>query len=156
MSEFSLDNGWVIKKNGDKPAILHVIPVPNSIFRDEDWVEIPDTIYREIEAGERRVGELAKKHNLYDFVFQWESRSPVRLPTYQNTPTKYYGKGFLATEEDGSYYLTYELAMHGGGLRKIPITKQIYDDARKGTLSKRELFAKYNLHRFDLPEYDVK
>lgn len=154
MGEFTLDNGWVVTKKEEESPVLHITPIPNTIFRNEYRVEIPDAIYKVIESGERRFKELVSKHNLFDFIIQWGP--PVKRTVPQNTPTEYYGKGFLATDEDGSYYLTYELGRHGGGLRKIPITKQTYDDARKGTLSRRELFDKYNLHRFDLPEYDLK
>jgi hypothetical protein len=156
MSEFKLDNGWIVSKEVAQPAILHVLPIPNSLFRKEQFIEIPDAIYKDIESGEFRIKELFRKHKLHDFIFQWGSRKSTKSPKYKNTPTKYYGRGFLATEEHGVYYLMYELSMHGGGHRKIPITKEIYEDARKGDKSTSDLFKKYNLYHLDVPENDVK
>lgn len=56
----------------------------------------------------------------------------------------------------GCYYLIYELSRHGGGHRKIPITKEIYEEARIGKHSTSDLFKKYNLYNLDVPENDVK
>ncbi|MFN6944824.1 MAG: hypothetical protein ACK4ND_07730 [Cytophagaceae bacterium] len=119
-------------------------------------VEIPDVIYRDIESGETRVKELFKKHNLHDFIFQWESRKPIKTPTYKNSKDKFYGVDFLATEQDGSYHLIYELSRQGGGHRRIPISKEVYDEARTGKYSSSDLFKKYNLYHLDVPENDVK
>ena len=156
MKQFKLDNGWVVKKTEAQPALLHVIPIPNSLFRNEMIVEIPDIVYKDIELGEIRVKELFKKHNLHDFIFQWESRKPTTSPTYLNSKDSFFGKDYLATEEKGSYYLIYELSRHGGGHRKIPISKEIYVEARTQNYSSSDLFEKYNLYHLDVSENDVK
>jgi hypothetical protein len=156
MSEFKLDNGWVVTKNQGRPAVLHVLPLPNSVFRKEQFVEIPDIIFKDIESGENRIKELFRKHKLHDFIFQWESREPATSPKNLNTCNEFYGKGFLAIEENEKYYLLYELSRHGGGHRKIPITKEIYLDARTGQYSTSDLFKKFNLYNLDVPENDVK
>jgi hypothetical protein len=156
MKQYTLDNGWVVMKKDAQHAILHVLPIPNSIFRKEQVVEIPDEIYKDIESGERRVKELFRKHKLHDFIFQWESHKPVTSPKHQNTKDKFFGTDFLATEENESYYLEYELSRHGGGHRKIPISHEIYRDARTGKYSISDLFKKHNLYHLDIPENDVK
>jgi hypothetical protein len=156
MKEYKLDNGWIASKKDAQSAILHVLPIPNSLFRKEQFVEIPDVIFRDIELGEIRVKELFRKHKLHDFIFQWESRKPTSSPKYQNTPTKFYGKGFLAVDEINEYYLIYELSRHGGGHRRIPITKIIYQEARTGKYSISDLFKKYDLYHLDIPENDIK
>jgi Mor family transcriptional regulator len=155
MKKYKLDNGWIVLKKDAQPAILHVLPIPNSLFRKEQIVEIPDVIYRDIESGETSIKELFKKYKLHEFIFQWESRKPSTSPKYQNTKNKFFGIDFLATEENGSYYLMYELSRHGGGHRKIPISKDIYEDARTGKFSTSDLFKKYNLFHLDVPENDV-
>lgn len=78
MKQNILDNGWVVRKIEGQSALLHVLPIPNSLFRTEMTVETPDVIYRDIESGETKVKELLKKHNLHDFIFQWESRKPIK------------------------------------------------------------------------------
>nr|WP_299207779.1 hypothetical protein [uncultured Brumimicrobium sp.] len=156
MSRYKLDNGWIVMREGDQPAILHVFPVPNSLFRKEQVVEIPDDIYQDIESGETRVKELFRKHKLHDYIFQWDSRKPTTSPKYESTKNKFFGVDFLATDENGSYYLMYELSRHGGGHRKIPISKEIYEEARTGKYSTSDLFKKYNLYHLDVSENDVK
>ncbi|MEX1192580.1 MAG: hypothetical protein WEA99_11445 [Brumimicrobium sp.] len=156
MKKYILDNGWVVKREGSSSAILYVSPIPNSIFKKEQVVELPDYIYMDIESGETRVKELFRRHKLHNLIFQFENREPTVTPKYQNTMNKYYGIDFLVNDENGSYFLMYELSRHGGGMRKIEITKEIYEDARTGKYSTSDLFKKYNLYHLDIPENDVK
>ncbi|MCG8573513.1 MAG: hypothetical protein MI810_01395 [Flavobacteriales bacterium] len=67
----------------------------------------------------------------------------------------FHGKGFVITEENGNYYLEYQLARHGGGSRKFEINKAVYDDAKTGEHTISELLKKPNLYKFDIPENDV-
>lgn len=92
---------------------------------------------------------IKKFHKVYDI------KRP-ELPFRENTPTKYYGRGFIATKEDNKYFLEYQLARHGGGSRRFEITKEVYEEARTGKYSNSELFKKYNLYHLDVPENDVK
>lgn len=156
MKQFKLDNGWVVRKIEGQSALLHVLPIPNSLFRKEMTVEIPEMIYRVIEFGETSVKELFEKHNLHDFIFQWESRKPITTCVYENSKDKFFGVDFLATKQDGSYHLIYELSRQGGRHRRIPINKEVYDEARTGKYSSSGLFKKYNLYHLDVPENDMK
>lgn len=156
MKKIKLDNGWLVTKEDGQKAVLHVIPLPNSIFRKHQTIDIPDEIYKDIELGEIRIKELFRKHKLHEFIFQWDSRQPEISKRPFNTPTIFYGLDFIAIYENQKYFLEYELGRHGGGHRKIPITKGIYEDARKGEMSISDLFRKYNLYHLDVPENDVK
>jgi Mor family transcriptional regulator len=143
-NEYKLDNGWVVAKGIDNIVILHVMPIPDSIFRKEMNIEIPNSIYNEIELGERRVTELFRKYNLHELIFQWD-REPVISKKNINTKNEFYGIDFLATCEGKCYFLEYELSQHGGGHRKIRINKEIYETARHGELSISDLIKKFNL-----------
>lgn len=152
--EYTLDNGWVVSKKNDEVPILHVTPLPNSIFRIYQDIELPDDIYKDMAEGERSIKTLFKKHKLHNLIIKWGK--PKKITPKKDTPTKFYGCGFIATQEGEKYFLEYQLARHGGGSRKFEINKEIYEDARKGDKSLSELFEKYNLYRFDVPENDVK
>ncbi len=151
---YILDNGWVVSNRSDNKPILHVTPLSNSIFRVHQDIELPDFVYKDIVKGERRIKELFKKHHLHNLIIKWGE--PGKIAPKENTPTKFYGKGFIATQEGNQYFLEYQLARHGGGSRKFEISKEIYDNARQGNMSTSDLFKKYNLYHLDVPENDVE
>jgi hypothetical protein len=156
MKKLKLDNGWFVTKMEGKSAVLHITPLPNSIFRKYQSVDIPDEIFNDIELGEVSIKELFNKYKLHEFIFQWENRQPEISKRPANSSTIFYGNGFIATNEKNGYFLEYEISSHGGGHRKIPITKDIYDDARNGDKSTSDLFKKFNLYHLDIPENDIK
>jgi hypothetical protein len=80
---------------------------------------------------------------------------PIPRPKI-NTETMYQGIDFFVTEETGRYFFKYRLSRQGDGERKFEITKEIYEDARKGDKSTSDLFKKYNLYHLDIPENNVK
>jgi len=99
--------------------------------------------------------ELYKEFSLYNNERLYTVGKPVTPPSKINTANQFYGRGFIATQEGNKYFLEYQLARHGGGSRKFEITKEIYEDARKGDKSTSDLFKKYNLYHLDVPENDV-
>ena len=152
--EYKLDNGWTVSKNEKGIAILHVTPIEGSIFRKEQFIDIPKEIFENIRNGERHISELFRKYKLHDLIFQW-NRAPVFSERQENTDSKFYGRDFIAIQDDNRYFIEYELSQYGGGHRKIEITKEIYKDARRGDKSISDLFIKYNLYHLDVTEYDV-
>jgi hypothetical protein len=153
--KYTLNNGWEVKKQENGTGLLHVTPLPNSIFKKEQFIIISEATMKAIEKGERNIHILFKKYNLHKQIIQWKKETYSKKSRI-NTPTKFYGKDFIVTQEGDKYFLEYQLARHGGGSRKFEISKEIYEDARKGDKSLSELFEKYNLYRFDVPENDVK
>lgn len=154
-NQYKLDNGWIVEKKDTDVPILHVTPIPNTLFRKHQDVEIDDEIFKAISGGEREVQTLFKKYKLHKIIIEnggVEVKPNVKL---MNTPTKFYGGGFIVTQEEGKYYLDYQLSRHGGGSRKFEITKEIYEDARTGKYSLSDLFKKYNLYHLDVPGNDV-
>ncbi|MBL4560323.1 MAG: hypothetical protein JKX79_05005 [Labilibaculum sp.] len=151
---FRLDNGWTVTKNENGVAVLHVTPIEGSLFRKEQFVNIPDDVFNDIRDGEREIKELFRKFKLHNLIFQWE-REPVVSKKYENTEFEFYGRDFLVTQEGEHYFIEYELSQHGGGHRKFEISKEIYEDARKGDKSTFDLFKKYNLYHLNIPENDV-
>ncbi|MEM6814417.1 MAG: hypothetical protein AAF600_08490 [Bacteroidota bacterium] len=152
--EYILDNGWIVSKQPAEAPILHVTPLPNSIFRVRDDLELPNDIYRDIAEGERSIKELFKKHKLHNLIIKWGE--PRKVLPKDNSPAKFYGRGFIVTQEDNKYFLDYQLARQGGGSRKFEISKEIYEEARTGKYATSDLFKKYNLYHLDIPENDVK
>lgn len=152
---YTLDNNWTIEKQNDGSGILHVIPIANSIFRKEQYVVVTKNVMKAVEDGEINVQVLFKEYDLHKQIIQWKQGT---YPTIKrvNTATKYYGVDFIVTQEGDKYFLDYQLVIHGGGSRKFEITKEIYEDARKGDKSTSDLFKKYNLYHLDVPENDVK
>lgn len=154
--KYKLDNGWVVEKNETDVPVLHVTPVSNTLFRKHQDVEIDNEIFKAISEGEREVKNLFKKYKLHKIIIEngaEEVRPNVKL---MNTPTKFYGRGFIITQEGTKYYLEYQLARQGGGSRKFEISKEIYAQARTGKYSTSDLLKKYNLYHLDVPENDVK
>jgi hypothetical protein len=156
MKTLSLDNGWIVTQKNSEDAILHVLPIPNSLFGKEQDVIIPNTIFEDIQSGEKRIKELFRKHKLHDVIFQSDKSKFINPSVNKNTKCRFFGVGFLLTKEKKSYFLEYELAKQGGGHRKIEISKVIYEEAKTGQYSISDLFKKYNLYHLDISENDVK
>jgi len=153
--KYTLNNGWKVKKQDNGTGLLHVKPLPNSIFKKEQFIIISGETMKAIENGERDIQILFKKYNLHKQIIQWKKETYSKKSRI-NTPPKFYGKDFIVTQEGDKYFLEYQLARHGGESRKFKISKEIFHDARKRDKSLSELFEKYNLYRFDVPENDVK
>ncbi len=155
-TQYKLDNGWIIEKNENGNPVLHVTPIPNTLFRKHQDVEISVEIFEDIVNGERDILNLFKRHKLHKKIIE-DGAVEVKLNiTLINTPFKYYGKGFIATQEEDKYFLDYLLSIQGGKSRRFEISKEIYEDARIGDKSTSDLFKKYNLYHLDVPENDSK
>ncbi len=155
MKQYKLSNGWLVSKSNSEVAILHVLPLDNSIFRIKQDIEIPDEIFDAIEKGENNIKELFRVYKLHDLIFQWGNREVKTAVKPNNPKIKYQGKDFIIEEEDSSYFIVYELSRHGGGNRKIPISKEIYLNVRDDSYSVRYILKKYNLDDLDVPENNV-
>lgn len=155
--QFKLDNGWIVEKKGDNTPILYITPIPNTLFRKNQTVEITDTIFEDISFGETDLKNLFKKHKLHMLIMEQGAKEvkPVLHPRI-NTATKYQGVDFFVTEELGKYFLTYRLSRQGDGERKFEIAREVYEEARTGKYSSSDLFKKYNLYHLDIPKNDVK
>ncbi len=149
MNEFILDNGWVVKETESGNGILYVTPIANSIFQIYQEVEIHHDILLDIEKGERNIKDLFRKHKLHNLIFENGSKLVIGKNNSVNTPHTYTSNDFIATKENEGYFLEYERAAHGGGHRKIQITKEIYNDACSGKYNLPKLFEKYNLYHLD-------
>jgi hypothetical protein len=154
--EYTLKNGWTIKEQKNGTGLLHIIPAPKSLFRYEEYVVIPQNVFEEIKNGERNIFSLLTKYKLYNIIpLRGEKVIPNPKPNI-NTENCYQGTGFFVTHEDDKYFFRYLLSRHGGGERKFEISKEIYEDARKGEMSVSDILKKYNLYHLDIPENDVK
>jgi hypothetical protein len=148
-------NGWdlISTKNG-KYSIFYEAGL---IGETGGMVYISEEIYNDAKNGNIDLKSLFDKYNLYDYRHIGKSKKVSLDPTnYRNTPIKYYGRGLIATDENGRYFMKYQKATHGGGSRKIEISKQAYEDIRVDDLSASEVIIKYNLRHLDIPENDVK
>lgn len=153
----TLNNGWLISKDIDGNPILHITPIPNTIYRRKQDVKITHDIYEDIASGETDLKLLFKKHNLHLIIMEQGSRKVTLTPKPKiNTETKYQGTDFFVTIEYDKYYLEYRLARQGDGSRKFEISKEIYEEARTGKHSTSDLFKKFNLYHLDVSENDVK
>lgn len=149
-------NGWkVIATNNDKFGLSY-----DSYVLDEStlgaMIEIDEEVFDAACNPDIQLKDLFDRYNLYDNKVLLRLGGKTTLVKQENTPTKFYGRGFIATQEGDKFYLKYQLARHGGGSRKFEISKEIYKDARTGKFSTSDLFRKYNLYHLDVPENDVK
>lgn len=125
--------------------------------------DTPGAIYRvnqevfEEGANGVELKELFKKFGIEQNFEKISTTYKRKLPSKpKDTPNKFYGRGFIAIEDNNKYFLEYELAYHGGGNRRFEISKEIYKDARTGKYTTTDLFEKYNLYHKDVPENDVQ
>ena len=153
--KYTLDNSWTLERDNNGKGVLHVKPIPNSIFRKEQYVHVSEEIMRAVQNGERTVQSLFQNFDLHKQIIQWKKGTYPKGERI-NTPTTYQGIDFFVTEEGNKYYLEYLLAIQGGKSRKFEISKEIYEEARTGKYSASDLFKKYNLYHLDIPENDVK
>jgi hypothetical protein len=148
--------GFKITAQKDGSGLLHIVPIKNTLFRSERYVVIPKEIFDDIKSGNTDLFSLMEKYNyLEKLIFPRIKVVPQPQPKI-NTENCYQGADFFVTHEEGKYYLEYLLARQGGGERKFEISKDIYEDARKGKMSSSDIFKKYNLYHLDIPENDVK
>ncbi len=152
---FILDNGWEAYMNDDGSFMLHVIPIPNNIFRIEQRVNISEEIYTAIADGERNVKVLVENFKLNDHIITWKDIDRPKLD-FINTSERFYGDGYVVVEKDNRYFMEYQLSTQGGGSRNIEINKQIYLKARNPDISTSDLFKEFDLHKYDIDEFDVK
>jgi len=151
---YILDNGWKAYISEDGSFMLHVIPIPNNIFRIEQRVKITEEIFNAIINGERQVKELFREFNLHEYIIDWKKDDRPK-PILKNSKKRFYGIDYAVVEEDFGYFMEYLLSIHGGGSRKIKINKDIYLKARNSKLSTSDLFREYDLYLYDKPEFDV-
>lgn len=157
MNEYKLDNGWTVFDKNNGCFYLHVIPISNSLFSKEMYIEIPSEIYMEVKNGETKVLELFKKYKLYDIIFQWDNdESNTQQIHRQNTNVSYFGKDYLLTIEGNKYFIEYELSRQGGRHRKFEITKEIYENSKNLNISVSELIKQNQLSSFDVPDNDIR
>jgi|SRR5690554_159281 len=149
-------NGWkVISTDNGKYGLSY-----ESFILDENtlgaMIEINEEVFNAACSPDVKLKDLFDKFNLYSNKVFLRLGKKTTIPKTANTSTKYFGKGFIVTQENNKYFLMYQLAQHGGGSRKFEITKQIYEEARTGKYTTSDLFKKYNLYHLDIPENNVK
>jgi hypothetical protein len=154
-------NGWTVTKQKNGTGLLHIIPETNSVFCEERFVTLTSEMMTDIENGMTNINDLALKYKIYTWICfdAPDSIGEKVIPNPRpkiNTENCYQGADFFVIHEEGKYYLEYLLARQGGGERKFEISKEIYEDARKGKMSSSDIFRKYNLYHLDIPENDVK
>jgi hypothetical protein len=146
--------GWeVIQTTNNKYSLFYE---PGVIGETGALIEISSEVFEEASKEGVSLKNLFDKYSLENNKVLLKTGTPVKLEKAKSTSDKFYGRGFIATQEENKYFLEYQLARHGGGSRKFEITKEIYEDARQGDKSTSDLFKKYNLYHLDLPENDVK
>jgi hypothetical protein len=149
-------NGWkvIATKNG-KFGLSY-----DSHILTEDTlgalIEINEDVFNAACNPDIELKDLFEKYNLYENKVLYKLKKVILTKTKENTPIKFYGGDFIVTQEGEKYFLKYLLSCQGGGSRKFEISKEIYEDARKGDKSTSDLFKKYNLYHLDVPENDVK
>jgi hypothetical protein len=164
----SNSNGWTVTKQEDGTGLLHIIPKPNSIFSKERFVILPHEMMVDIENGMTDINELSEKHEIYSWITFGERQENIivdmatgeriqLIPRPRiNTKNCYQGADFFVTCEGDKYFFKYLLSRQGGRERKFEISKEIYEDARKGDMDASDIFKKYNLYHLDIPENDVE
>jgi|SRR5690554_204805 len=149
-------NEWEVSKTKNGFYLLEI--KPDIIGEYGAIYKIDNIIY---EFAQNKDVDLTILLDTFDILNSCEKITSIKkiVPNINqriNTPTKYYGKGFIVTKENNKYYIMYQLALHGGGNRKFEISKEIYQDAKTGKYSTADIFKKYNLYHLDIPENNVK
>ena len=154
--KYLLDNGWLVERQHDNTPIIHIKPIPNTIFKSNLIIQITDEIYEAISLGETDLKNLFEEFKLHMLIME---QSTKRVdPTTQvktNSETIYHGSDFVVSKENDNYYLRYRLSRQGDGERIFEISHEIYEDARRGKFSTSDLFAKYNLYHLDVDANDI-
>lgn len=150
-------DGWSVRNSFDDVFILEYSA---GIIEELGACYIVNKkIYDEVKNSAITLEQLIKKYDILNKFEKLYTLGKTRLTGDNippNTDTFYFNRSFIVTDEDGEYYIEYVLSRQGGGSRKFKINKQIYDDARTGNFAITDLFIKYNLYQFDIPENDVK
>jgi hypothetical protein len=147
-------DGWKITCDGEYICLTYS---PDVLGEFGAAYLVNEEVYKRALDPDIGLKQLIKEFNIFsNFKKIYDIKKPLKLSPKESTPTKFYGRGFIAAQEGEKYFLEYQLARHGGGSRKFEISKEIYEDARKGDKSTSDLFKKYNLYHFDIPENDVK
>lgn len=148
------DKWELIKTKNGRYAIFYE---PGIIGDTGGMIYVSENVYNQAKNGNHDLKFLFDKYNLYEAQNIMTAKNEKSLIKESvNTSNKFYGKGFIVTMELGKYYIKYQLAQHGGGIRKFEISKKMYEDARSGNYTIDGLFKKYNLYHLDVPENDVK
>lgn len=147
-------DGWKVTHDGDNYFLTYS---PGLIGELGACYKVNAELYDTVNSNDFSLEQILTDFNVKStFEKAYNLKPPPSLPIRKNTLTKYYGGGFIVTDEGGKYFLDYQLARHGGGSRKFEISKEAYLDARSGNYKTSELFKKYNLYHLDVPENDVK
>ncbi|MEY8780034.1 hypothetical protein AB9K32_06375 [Allomuricauda sp. XS_ASV26] len=148
-------NGWkVIWTDSGKYGLSYDTNVLGEQINGE-LIEINEEVFNAASKPGISLKDLFEKYDLFNFKVIRRLGDVVHLKKKESTPNKYYGRGLIATDEDGHYFMEYQKAAHGGGSRKIEITEEVYRDIRLNDLGATEVLKKYNLYHLDVPENDV-
>jgi hypothetical protein len=147
-------NGWKITRDDD---IFYLTYSPDILGESGACYRVNEEVYKRALDSNIELKQLIDEFNIMsNFKKIYNTSKPPKLSVRENSPDKFYGSDFIVIHEDDKYYLNYLLSRHGGGERRFEISKEIYDDARKGAMSTSDIFKKYNLYHLDVPENDVK
>ena len=146
--------GWkVIKTVNDKYSLYYE---RNVIGEDGALIRISEEVFKEAKDPNCNLPDLFKKYELEKSKVLLTQGHPIKLKSYKNTKNKFFGNGYIVENIEGKYYLRYQLARHGGGSRKFEINKKIYLYARNSEIGTTDLFKKFDLYKYDIPENDEK
>lgn len=148
-------DGWSVRNSFDDVFILEYDP--DKIEELGACYIVNKKIYDEVKNSAITLEQLIKKYDILNKFEKLYSLTKGAVGTRPpNTDTYYNNGSYIVTDEDGKYFIKYQLSRQGGGIRRFKINKQIYEDARSNDYATSELFIKYNLYQFDIPENDVK
>lgn len=147
-------DGWSIKNYDDSFYLEYSAGIIEKLGA---CYIVNQEIYNEVKNSSITLEQLINKYNIFNnfkklFTLS-EERTGFSIP---NTETRFSNGDLIVTDENGEYFIQYQLSRQGGGSRKFKINKQIYDEARTGNFSTSDLFKKHNLYHLDIPENDVK
>lgn len=147
-------DGWCIKKYDDS---FYLEYYPERIEESGGCYIVNRKMYDEVKNSAITLEQLIEKYDIFNkFEIFYTTTKGVVGTRPPNTDTYYNNGSYIVTDEDGEYFIEYQLSRQGGGIRRFKINKQIYEDARSNDYATSELFIKYNLYQFDIPENDVK
>ena len=154
--KYILDNGWWVEKVDNDAPVLHITPIPKTVFNKNKRIIISDVIFEDIRAGEINLKNLFRKHDLHKLIINQTSEE-VRLQVKhgKNGQNENQGSDFFVFNESGKYFMRYRLSIQGDGERQIEISKEVFLDERSGDYSTSDLFKKYNLYHLDVPDNDI-
>jgi len=149
--------GWrVFRTTNDKYGLSYE---RNIINKDSALIEISEEVFNAAKEPYCSLHDLFEKYDLDKCKVLLRLGKPVDLTKKKinkNTRNKFYGQGYIVEKTDNSFFLSYQLDRHGGGIREFEITEKIYLYARNSNLSTADLFKKFDLYKYDIPENDVK